>query len=301
LVDNFKKFSALGLRGAFGPVFQKFIEQESEQNKWRFVCADTSTSMGLGRLRSASPQNFVEVGIAEQAAVAIATGLALEKVPTYVGSFAPFIVGRCWEQIRLASYMGANLVIVGFGGGLGLSYLGYTHCALEDVGLMNEIPNTHIFEPSTPDDIYRALQLSASLGGIKYLRLTGEGVINRSLYGESFKPIYDGFGHIREASGRRAKKLVITSGYMASRIATDDSSDMLVWMYLSKSPDSQFLQSYDEIVIIAEAYSSILYQKIQQSLMGCATKLTVSTLAKKFSKPGGFDFCAEELGWINHK
>ena len=300
-MDNFKKFSALGLRGAFGPVFQKFIEQESQQNKWRFVCADTSTSMGLGRLRSASPQNFLEVGIAEQAAVAIATGLALENVPTYVGSFAPFIVGRSWEQIRLASYMGANLVVVGFGGGLGLSYLGYTHCALEDVGLINEVPNTHIFEPSTPDDIYRVLQLSASLEGVKYLRLTGEGVINRSLYSESFKLVHDGFGYIRQDNGRRTKKLVITSGYMASRIVIDDSNDLLVWIYLSKAPDPKLLQAYDEIVIIAEAYSSILYQKIQQRLVGCATKLTVSTLAKKFSKPGDFDFCADELGWTGDK
>ena len=294
-----KKFelrqSILGLRGSFGAVLELFARDNNRQN-YKIITADTATSAGLGRLKTNSPDLFIECGISEQSAAAIATGIALENIDVYLGSFSPFIVGRCWEQIRLASYMKSNFTIFGFGAGIGLSYLGFTHCSLEDCSLINTIPNTTIFEPATPSDIYMSLVKSSQLDGIKYIRLTGDGPVNKLLLGD----------HIQISENSKLYKsgsenVIVCSGYLASRIIKihHNKIDILVINQITNvSKNDQLidvLKSYKEILCLHESYENFIYKRIVN--LGLSNNIINVCPEKRFSKPGDFDYVSDELNF----
>ena len=72
--------------------------------------------------------------------VAAASGYALEGFPAAATTFAPFLVFRAFESIRhCLGYMGSPVLLAGIASGLALGELGYTHCAIEDVGLISNI------------------------------------------------------------------------------------------------------------------------------------------------------------------
>jgi len=287
--------SILGLRGAFGAVLEIFI-QNNESKHCKIITADTSTSAGLGRFKTKFPELFLECGISEQSAAGVATGISLENIDVFLGSFSPFIIGRCWEQIRLASYMEANLTIFGFGAGLGLSYLGFTHCSLEDCSLVNAIPNTTIFEPSTPSEVYNALKKSSELDGIKYIRLTGDGPINKSLMG--------GYLQISENARlfiNKSNKVMVCSGYLASRLIDKHKKnfDFIVLNQISNLKHDitlkDTLNSYQEVICFHESYENFIYKIVNN--LNLKSKVTNISPQKKFCKPGDFKFVSEELNF----
>lgn len=294
---NEKKLGILGLRGGFGPILAAHI---NELMDWRVVTADTSTSAGLARLRSSQPDKFIECGIAEQAAMGVATGIALEGIPTFIGSFSPFIVGRAWEQVRLAAYMNAEMTIFGFGAGLGLSYLGYTHCSLEDVSLIASIPNTVIFEPSTPREILRALSTKVP-NQVKYIRLTGDGPIHKDwLSDEVIK--FDGLLFL--GAKDNGIRTIITAGYTASRLSRLEEvrsiANIISINRLSEEEISSIPKAWleGEIVVVHESYDNILLNLVK-SVIGGAYVGGIRSLGpvKGFTKPGDFEFCSKALGY----
>lgn len=296
----FKRQSILGLRGAFGTVLQKYIEVKNRD--CRVITADTSSSAGLSRLKISSPDMFVECGIAEQAAIGIATGLALEGEKVFVGSFAPFIVGRGWEQIRLASYMSANMTIFSFGAGIGLSYLGFTHCSLEDIDLVSSIPNTTIFEPSTPDGIFETLDECNLMPGIKYIRLTGDGPVHKNLFSD-----FTDFG-----KGVRLYKtnpvstsVFVCSGYLASRMMEEmDNRGVncnLITINKLHAPIADNLREacavFDKIYCAHESYRNLIYPMISE--LNTDSEIYSIEPQKRFSKSGDFYFVSNILDFWN--
>jgi len=114
---------------------------------------------------------FINVGICEQAMVDIATGLAFEGFKPIVYSIASFVTGRAWEQIKIANYQGASIVVVGAGGGYTYSTAGTTHHAAEDLGLMSLIPNMTVTAPGCPDELSKLLPQLVAKGGMSYMRI----------------------------------------------------------------------------------------------------------------------------------
>jgi len=291
------KLSILGLRGSFGGVLQAYLE--TSQKEYKIITADTSTSAGLSRFKASFPENFIECGISEQSATAIATGISLEGQNVYLGSFSPFIIGRSWEQIRLASYMEANLTIFGFGAGIGLSYLGYTHCSLEDCILINSIPNTRIFEPSIPSDTHRALALSEKYGGINYIRLLGDGPINRKII-ENYE-ILDSNSRLYSYQSSR---VIICSGYLLSRLFSQFSEsinyDVISINQISgKGVDyskiSNYIDKYEEIYCIHESYENLIFNELQK--YNNSNHIYNISPRKKFTKPGNFEYVSKNLNF----
>jgi transketolase len=291
------KLSILGLRGAFGAVIQTYLE--TSKKDYKIITADTSTSAGLSRFKAASPENFIECGISEQSATAIASSISLEGQQVYLGSFSPFIIGRSWEQIRLASYMKANLTIFGFGAGIGLSYLGFTHCSLEDCSLVNSIPNSRIFEPSSPSDIYRALDLSDKFGGINYIRLLGDGPINRKIL-ENYE-ILDSNSKLFSYNNHR---VIICSGYLLSRIFSQFSEsinfDVLSINQISgKGVDysaiSCYVENYEEIYCIHESYENLIFNELQK--YNNLNHIHNISPSKIFTQPGNYEYVSQNLNF----
>jgi len=122
------------------------------------------------------PNRFLNVGIAEQNAVGIASGLALSGKIVYVYSIIPFITMRAFEQIRVdVAYMNTNVRLVGVGAGLSYGAAGATHHSIEDIAIMNALPNMSVFSPCDPYEIEQITKETINHKGPIYFRLAKNG------------------------------------------------------------------------------------------------------------------------------
>ena len=126
----------------------------------------------LTGFRDAYPDRFLNVGVAEQNMIGLATGLALEGRIVFAYSIASFATLRCLEQIRNdAAGHGANVTVVGMGGGFSYGQLGDSHFATEDVAVLRAIPGMTILAPGTTWEAGEATSAAAAGRGACYLRL----------------------------------------------------------------------------------------------------------------------------------
>ena len=118
---------------AFG---QALLEVAARDPKAVVLSADTQDLLGIRPYMARYPERFVEVGIAEQNAIGIASGLAITTRAAYVCGYAPFISARSMEQVRNdVAYAHQRVVIGAAASGISLGVSGGTHHALEDPGL----------------------------------------------------------------------------------------------------------------------------------------------------------------------
>jgi transketolase len=118
------------------------------------------------------PDRYINVGVAEQNMIGVASGLALSGYTVFCYSIVNFATLRCYEQIRNdVCYHGANVKIVGIGGGLSYSTAGYTHHALEDLAAMRALPGMTVVAPGDTVEAREATRLLAATAGPAYLRL----------------------------------------------------------------------------------------------------------------------------------
>jgi transketolase len=121
------------------------------------------------------PDRFVNVGVAEQNMVGMATGLAEAGFTPYVYSIATFASMRAYEFIRNGPVLhGLPARIVGVGGGMDYAHNGMTHFALEDVAIMRVQPALTVVAPADPEQARAALPIIQGLPGPVYLRLGKE-------------------------------------------------------------------------------------------------------------------------------
>ena len=134
-----------------------------------------TADLGFGVLtgfRDRFPDQFLNVGVAEQNMIGLATGLALEGRIVFAYSIASFATLRCLEQIRNdAAGHGANVTVVGMGGGFSYGQLGDSHFATEDIAVLRAIPDVTILAPGTIREAEEATSAAASGRGTCYLRL----------------------------------------------------------------------------------------------------------------------------------
>tara|TARA_Y100000590_G_C15715607_1_gene1011778 strand:+ start:1934 stop:2917 length:984 start_codon:yes stop_codon:yes gene_type:complete len=169
--NNFKIWSRLGMRATFGVAA---LELVNSVDKLMILTGDVSTSAGLDRFRKKFPEKYLDVGIAEQNLIGIGAGLASEGFNVITTTFAPFQTMRCCEQIKVnLGYMKQKVCMVGLASGLVLGTLGYTHCCIEDVGILRSIPNLTIISPADSAETVKAVIASLEHKNSVYIRLTG--------------------------------------------------------------------------------------------------------------------------------
>lgn len=139
------------------------------------LCADLTSSTKMDAFAKAFPERFIEVGVAEQNLVTVASGMALTGKIPFVSSYAAFSPGRNWEQIRTTVALNqTNVKIVGSHAGVSVGPDGATHQMLEDIALMRVLPNMTVVVPCDSIEAEKAtLALAGNVGG-SYLRLARE-------------------------------------------------------------------------------------------------------------------------------
>lgn len=139
------------------------------------LCADLTESTQMHLFRDAFPKRFIEVGIAEQNLVTVASGLARAGKIPFTSSYAAFSPGRNWEQIRTTATLNNQPVkIVGSHAGVSVGPDGATHQMLEDIAIMRVLPNMVVVAPGDSIEAEKATKAIAENGKPSYIRLARE-------------------------------------------------------------------------------------------------------------------------------
>lgn len=166
-----------------------FIDELLAQARGRrdvmLLTADLGFSV-LERFRDELPGQYLNVGVAEQNMMGVASGLAHLGKTVFTYSIANFPTLRCFEQVRNdACYHRLRVRVVAVGGGFTYSTQGYTHHGVEDIGVMRTLPGIAVIAPGDPLEARAATRALCDYPGPAYLRLgkAGEPQVHASLEG----------------------------------------------------------------------------------------------------------------------
>ncbi|HXK49485.1 MAG TPA: transketolase C-terminal domain-containing protein [Clostridiales bacterium] len=137
--------------------------------------ADLAKSTTTSRIKDKYPDNFIDVGIAEQNLVGIAAGLSLNGHVPFASTYAAFIAGRAFDQIRTTvCYSNLNVKLAGMHTGITVGADGPTHQMLEDIALMRVLPNMVVLNPCDVNEAYNATIAAYEHKGPVYIRFVRE-------------------------------------------------------------------------------------------------------------------------------
>lgn len=139
------------------------------------LCADLTESTQMSIFKENFPERFIEVGVAEQNLVTVSSGMAaVGKIP-FCSSYAAFMPGRCWEQIRTTICLNDQPVkLVGSHAGVSVGPDGATHQMLEDIALMRTLPNMVVIAPCDAKEAEKATVAMSEDRRPNYIRLARE-------------------------------------------------------------------------------------------------------------------------------
>ncbi|MDP3917579.1 MAG: transketolase C-terminal domain-containing protein [Candidatus Woesebacteria bacterium] len=205
----FKKDIELKLmRDGFG---YGLLEAGEKDERIVVLTADLKESTRVNYFAEKFPNRFIEVGVAEQNLVTIASGMAnYGKIP-FCTSYAIFSPGRNWEQIRTTIGIdGYPVKIIGAQSGLNIGHYGVTHQALEDIALMRVIPNMNVIAPSDYNEAKKATLSMAVDDKPYYMRLPR---IESPVYTTDKTPFMFGKANVLTES-KKPEVIIIATGLM---------------------------------------------------------------------------------------
>ena len=136
------------------------------------LCSDSRGSASLTSFADTYPEQFVEVGIAEQNLVSIAAGLASCGKKAFAASPASFISTRSYEQCKVdCAYSNTNVKLIGISGGVSYGALGMTHHSAQDIAAMSAIPGMRVYLPSDRHQTRKLFEALLQDDQTAYIRL----------------------------------------------------------------------------------------------------------------------------------
>ena len=130
-------------------ICQVLMEKAKTDKDIVVLCSDSRGSASMTPFADGFPEQFVEVGIAEQNLVSISAGLAKCGKKAYAVSPACFLSTRSYEQAKVdVSYSNTNVKLIGISGGISYGALGMSHHSAQDIAAMSAVPNMRVYIPS---------------------------------------------------------------------------------------------------------------------------------------------------------
>ena len=151
------------------------------------MTADLKGSLKMDAFAAEFPERFIQCGIAEANMVGAAAGLAITGKIPFIGSFAEFVTGRVYDQIRQeVAYGNTNVKIASSHAGITLGEDGATHQTMEDLALMRALPGMVVLNPCDFNQTMQATIAAAKYNGPVYLRFGRPNVPNFTDENEPF-------------------------------------------------------------------------------------------------------------------
>ncbi len=130
-------------------ICQVLLEHAKEDKTITVLCSDSRGSASLAPFAKEFPQQFVEMGIAEQSLVSTAAGMARCGLRPFAASPASFLSTRSMEQVKVdVAYSHTNVKLIGISGGISYGALGMTHHSAQDIAALASIPGLRVYLPS---------------------------------------------------------------------------------------------------------------------------------------------------------
>ncbi len=184
MLDQYQLNEKKDTRSGFGAAI---AELGTENEKVIVLTADLAGSLKLNDFIARFPGRFYDCGIAEANMVGIAAGLTIGGMLPFATSFANFLTGRVYDQIRQSvAYSGKNVKLCASHAGLTLGEDGATHQILEDIGMMRMLPNMTVVVPCDYNQTRAATKAIAKMDGPVYLRFGRPKVPNFTNPGQTF-------------------------------------------------------------------------------------------------------------------
>lgn len=187
------------------------------------LCADLTDSTKMDGFKKAFPDRFVEIGVAEQNLVTVASGMARAGKIPFTSSYAAFSPGRNWEQIRTTiSLNDMPVKVIGSHAGVSVGPDGATHQMLEDIALMRVLPNMVVIAPGDSIEAEKATRAIAENGKPSYLRLAREATPIFSTEDSPFEigrayVLREGFDATLLGTGTMTYELLVAAQTLAER------------------------------------------------------------------------------------
>ncbi len=132
-------------------ICEKLIEKGKKDKDIVVLTSDSRGSASMAPFADALPDQFVEIGIAEQDLVGQAAGLAAAGKKPFIASYAAFLSMRSIEQIKVdIAYSQVPVSVIGISGGVSYGPLGMSHHAVQDIAAIRGIPNIDLIMPASP-------------------------------------------------------------------------------------------------------------------------------------------------------
>jgi len=172
-------------RSGFG---EALLEIGKENTDVFALCADLTGSLKMDAFKKEFPERFIQTGIAEANMIGISAGLALSGKIPFCGSFAVFVTGRVYDQVRMVvAYSNLNVKIIASHAGISVGEDGATHQIMEDIGLMKMLPNMTVINTCDFNQTKAATFAIAKHVGPVYLRFGRPVVPNFTPENQSFE------------------------------------------------------------------------------------------------------------------
>lgn len=241
------------------------------------------------------PDRFINVGIAEQAMIGIASGLAMQGKKVFCYSLGNFPTLRCLEQIRNdVCYHNLDVKIVSSGAGLTYGTLGSSHHATEDIAVMRALPNMIIESPCDLFETELAAKSMCDMSNPFYLRLTRASDEILYQHNSDFE-----VGKARRLQNGKDIAFLMHSGIVeevmgAVKLLENEQLDCSVYSVHTIKPidiNAVYEVSMHKLIVVVEEHNVIggLGSAVAEVLAcnGCGVKFKIIGIPDKFIKEVG--------------
>jgi len=242
---------------------QWLVDKAETDQRIHLLTADLGYSV-LEPFQKRFEKRFINVGVAEQNMVGIASGLATEGLRPYTYSIGIFPTFRCAEQIRNdIDYHGLPVVTCAVGSGVAYGNLGYSHHAIQDLSLMRTLPNMVIATPADPLQVTKILDWHYQNPCPMYLRLhkTGEPGLCASQQSLQLGDLIQIYPEPKFLSRKLSQNVcILVVGFIADQVATLVSSvapgvplySVPLWGHKSLKRFAEEVEQFDVVITVED-------------------------------------------------
>lgn len=235
-----------------------FIQAKQEGLDLIPVVADSTSTSKIKAFMDRFPLSVINVGIAEQAMVGVAAGLAMGGKVAATCNAAPFLISRANEQVKIdICYNNANVKMFGLNAGTSYGPLASTHHSLDDISIMRGFGHVEIYAPSCPIEAKQIIDYALRKTGPVYIRMDGKNLPNLHREDYIFKP-----GHVdilRQgeniailALGSAVHEAVSAADYLAKEGINIAVLNLSSIRPLDRKTLAQILAKFDYILTVEE-------------------------------------------------
>ncbi|WP_341281055.1 transketolase C-terminal domain-containing protein [Paenibacillus sp. FSL H8-0537] len=229
-------------------ICETLVTLAQEDKDIMVLASDSRGSAAMAPFANAYPEQFVEVGIAEQNIVGISAGLAHSGKKPFVTSPACFLSMRSIEQIKVdVAYSGTNVKLVGISGGVSYGALGMSHHSVQDIAVARAIPGLAIILPADRHETKRMTEALVQHEGGVYVRI-GRNPVEDSYESDDYEFVIG-----KAVTMREGTDITIIATGETVRIALDAQAELAEAGVSARVLNMHTIKPLDEEAIVCAA------------------------------------------------